>query len=94
MQPIGLTVKQSRNKYAGLYPGELMVIHQCNDCGKLSINRIASDDLVEVIAAIYRASLNLDDVTRHHLDHAGIRPLLDGDETIVTYQLYGMYNQG
>ena len=36
MKPIGLTLKDIR--------GELMVVHLCLNCGKLSINRIAGDD--------------------------------------------------
>jgi DNA-directed RNA polymerase subunit RPC12/RpoP len=44
MRPIGLTLKRSRNKYARERDGEVMLIHQCAECGKLSINRIAADD--------------------------------------------------
>lgn len=92
MQPIGLTVKPTRNKYARQNAGELMLIHRCSDCGKLSINRIAADDLAEELAGIYHASLNLDETTRHHLERAGIYPLIDGDKTMVLSQLYGLYN--
>ena len=44
MTPIGLTMKQSRNKYQRERRGELMLIHQCTECRTLSINRIAADD--------------------------------------------------
>ena len=92
MRPIGLTIKPSHNKYASPCAGELMVIHQCSDCGKLSINRIAADDLAEVVAAVFRASLELDKALRHQLDLAGIKPLLQGDEILVNIQLNGMFN--
>ena len=36
-----LTIKRSRNKYAGTRDGELMLIHRCTICAKLAINRIA-----------------------------------------------------
>ncbi len=35
MQPAGLTFKSN---------GELMLVHSCPGCGKLSCNRIAGDD--------------------------------------------------
>jgi hypothetical protein len=35
MKPIGLTLKKD---------GELMVVHLCLNCGKISCNRIAGDD--------------------------------------------------
>src|SRR5512139_2755149 len=44
MRPVGLTLKRSRDKYGGQAAGELMLVHQCSECGKLSINRIAADD--------------------------------------------------
>jgi DNA-directed RNA polymerase subunit RPC12/RpoP len=60
MQPIGLTLKQARKKYAWAQPGELMLVHQCTGCGKLSINRIAADDDVETILAVFEQSCLLD----------------------------------
>lgn len=53
MQPIGLTFK---HEGAGKQ-GELMLIHQCGTCGKLSINRIARDDDEQAILAVFEASL-------------------------------------
>ena len=44
MRPVGLTLKNSRNKYARAASGELMLVHLCTDCSKISINRIAADD--------------------------------------------------
>jgi DNA-directed RNA polymerase subunit RPC12/RpoP len=45
MEPIGLTFKQEgKNKYGKTKQGELMIIHQCAQCGKISLNRIAGDD--------------------------------------------------
>ena len=35
MKPIGLTFKKD---------GELMIVHKCLNCGKISRNRIAGDD--------------------------------------------------
>lgn len=44
MPPVGLTLKKSRDKYAVNHRGELMLVHRCEVCGDLSINRVAADD--------------------------------------------------
>ena len=89
MKPIGLTLKLGRNKYRREARGELMVVHQCTDCGTLSINRIASDDDSETVAAIFQESL-----TPGYQIHAlgqeyGIMILKIEDAKIVYTQLYG-----
>lgn len=40
MEPKGLRFK---------HDGELMIVHQCLSCGKISNNRIAGDDIPEII---------------------------------------------
>ena len=57
MKPIGLTMKKGRNKYRLEARGELMLIHECADCGSLSINRIAADDDSECILTVFQDSL-------------------------------------
>ncbi len=89
MQPIGLTVKYGRNKYACCSIGELMLIHRCSDCSKLSINRIAADDQPEIITAIYHASFFLDVTAIGELNSAKIHLLEAVDERMVIRQLYG-----
>ncbi len=89
MEPIGLTVKRSKNRYAIDAPGELMLIHRCRDCGKVSINRIAADDLVERLMGIYHSSLSLDDVIHQQLEADGIRLLKKADMPLVTCRLHG-----
>jgi hypothetical protein len=91
MQPIGLTVKQRQNKYRiGIY-GELMLIHRCKDCSRLSINRIAADDQVEKLMELYQESLTLDRNTREQLEIIGIHLLQKVDESLVVSQLLGYY---
>jgi len=94
MQPIGLTVKQGRDKYSTGNNGELMLVHRCSDCSKLSINRVAADDQADTVAWVYRSSLLLDEITVTHLNRANIRLLQAGDERTVLLQLYGCYCQG
>ncbi len=89
MQPIGLTVKQTRDKYVIDKTGELMLIHRCSDCSKHSINRIAADDQAEMVAGVFRTSLLADETMMSHLNHAKIRLLQAEDESTVFSQLYG-----
>lgn len=45
MKPIGLKYKNPEiNSYTGGVTGELMIIHQCSNCGHFSSNRVAGDD--------------------------------------------------
>jgi hypothetical protein len=60
MKPVGLTMKKGRNKYASSPRGELMLVHECVDCGSVSINRIAGDDDPESILEVFHASLGHD----------------------------------
>jgi hypothetical protein len=90
MEPIGLTVKQRQKKYASGRTGELMLIHRCSECGKLSINRIAADDLSECLLDIFYMSFGLDVSTQQHLNTCGIRLLMEEDHKLVITQLHGI----
>jgi hypothetical protein len=92
MKPIGLTMKQGRDKYMANKTGELMLIHRCSDCSKLSINRIAADDQVEMVAGVYQSSLLLDEITLNHLELAKIYILQAKDEGDIFSQLYGQHS--
>lgn len=88
MQPVALTLKHDGNKYRR-DSGELMLVHVCGECGKVSINRIAADDDNELILRILAASRHLDAHTRTALDEAGIT-LLDADQhELVQGRLWG-----
>jgi DNA-directed RNA polymerase subunit RPC12/RpoP len=89
MEPIGLTIKESRNKYGSIFHGELMLIHHCSECGAVSINRIAADDMLDTLLGIYDLSAKMDRPRRLKLEHQGIH-LLE-DEAIVKKQLYGSF---
>ncbi len=53
MEPIGLTFKNA----TGGATGELMLIHECMECGKFNINRIAADDDIDAIKKVFENSL-------------------------------------
>jgi DNA-directed RNA polymerase subunit RPC12/RpoP len=51
MKPIGLTTKKD---------GEIMIIHECQKCGKISNNRIAGDDNTDTILELAKISPTID----------------------------------
>lgn len=90
MKPIGLTYKRIAKKYGNQQQGELMLVHQCEGCGKVSINRIAADDVNEMILSVLARSAGLGVETRALLAQEGIT-LLGADEADVVRQyLFGV----
>jgi DNA-directed RNA polymerase subunit RPC12/RpoP len=89
MQPIGLTVKHTGKKYDNAGQGELMIIHRCSGCGKISINRIAADDSAGALLALYKCSQNMEAALLESLAVMDIQPLRAADLTTVYSQLFG-----
>ncbi|MDO9120638.1 MAG: RNHCP domain-containing protein [Anaerolineaceae bacterium] len=89
MQPIGLTLKQTPKRYNREAAGELMLIHRCTGCGKLSINRIAADDDAGMIYQVFNRSMALTAKWKELLKNEGIRLLGSTDLTVVYSQLFG-----
>lgn len=90
MAPIGLTFKkEAPKKYGAGQPGELMIIHECTQCGQLRINRLAADDNTDVVLQVFEQSQSLDERTRQRLQNLGINPLTQADTTEVRIQLFG-----
>ncbi|HEU4715895.1 MAG TPA: RNHCP domain-containing protein [Candidatus Saccharimonadales bacterium] len=84
MKPIGLTFKHEGMRRQG----ELMFVHECMGCGKLSINRIARDDDNDGVVGIFESS-KYDRRLARLLQGAGIHLLDAGDEEEVRLQLFG-----
>lgn len=89
MRPIGLTLKRVRRRYAGAQAGELMLVHRCEDCERISINRIAADDLAYALEEVYAASLRLPNALRACLAAQSIVLLGDAERGLVQARLYG-----
>ena len=89
MKPIGLTMKKGRNKYRLESRGELMLIHECMECGSLSINRIAADDDYESILEVFKTSLQNSYQSRTRVEADGIIMLNAEDDESVRSQLFG-----
>jgi hypothetical protein len=89
MKPIGLTFKRQRKKYGSFLQGELMLIHQCVECGAVSINRLAADDDVERLFSVYEYSLHLDGELYRKLTSIGIALVDEEHRILVTRRIAG-----
>jgi hypothetical protein len=88
MKPIGLTVKGTHKKYGSTH-GELMLVHLCTECGNLSINRIAADDVPETVFRVFETTKEFDLSFQMHLKVEGIRVLKADESDLVRKQLFG-----
>ena len=89
MRPVALTLKQAQKKYARRHQGELMIVHQCEGCEKVSINRIATDDDPDRILAVFDASVGLAELWRQKLIEQGIILLDESQRRVVLTRLFG-----
>ena len=90
MKPIGLTFKkEGQDKYGQQKQGELMIIHQCLICGKISINRLAGDDDNQVILDVFEESKKLNPEIINKLTRDGIKVLTEQDKEEIAIQLFG-----
>ena len=87
MKPVGLTLKKGRNKYQREPRGELMLVHECVECGTLSINRIAADDDASTIMTVFQSSIENHIHTK--CEGQGIVTLKANDQDVLYRQLYG-----
>jgi len=70
MHPIGLTTKFGNKKYRG--QRELMLVHLCDECGQVAINRLARDDDTTLLQQILEESANLSAELLDCLNQQGI----------------------
>ena len=89
MRPVALSLKKTRKKYTGPNEGEVMIVHMCEGCGKVSINRIAADDDIGMLLDIFEESTKLDSFTRSLIALNDITILESGDHLILQVKLCG-----
>ncbi len=90
MKPLGLTFKkEGEDKYGKARQGEIMLIHKCAGCGKISINRIAGDDEPKAILNIFDGSRKLSSKEIEELQKNNIRLLTEKDRQQINTQLFG-----
>lgn len=85
MQPIALTFKKEGEGRVG----ELMLVHQCQTCGSISINRLAGDDDAEKVMEIFEKSLEMHEQEKVVCIQQGIDVLGEGERHEVRTQLFG-----
>lgn len=89
MQPVALTLKRSARKYARPGDGELMLVHVCEACDKVSLNRIAADDDNATLLSTFQASIQLDARLQRLLAANEISVLGKAELHFVTRRLFG-----
>jgi len=75
-----LALQQTSKKY-GPAGGELMLVHECQECGKISLNRIAAEDVAENLYEIFHDSCA--GGLHARLKDSGLRILGLEDEAVV-----------
>jgi len=85
MKPIGLTfrIEDAQTR------GEIMLIHDCMGCEKISINRLAADDGEALILQIYSTTCTMSEQTREMLQQQGIYVAGESDQETIHRQLFG-----
>jgi ribosomal protein L37AE/L43A len=89
MAPIGMTIKNSRDKYAIKHKGELMLVHRCTNCNRLSINRVAADDDPTKLLAVFKNSSLEMHLLQQICQEQGILLLKRSDKSLVHTRLFG-----
>ena len=85
MEPIGLTFKKEGiDKYGKERQGEIMLVHECQICEKVVINRLAGDDEAKKVMEVYENSRNQELKTVED-----IKVLREEDRGEVRAQLFG-----
>jgi hypothetical protein len=90
MRPIALAFKDYEvNPFTGRGGGELMLIHQCTNCGKLSPNRIAGDDNEYQILCLIKESVDLSQILASKLEKLGLTVITSENKGEALISLFG-----
>ena len=90
MQPIGLMLKPGKvNRYARENSGEIMLVHYCLSCGKISPNRIAGDDNAYAILELLNTSIENEPAIIQATFELNLCLLTEKDKDMVTRALFG-----
>lgn len=77
------------NPFTGRGGGELMLIHQCINCGKLSPNRIAGDDNEYQILCVLKDSTSLNQILVKRLKKLGLIIITPENKEEALVSLFG-----
>ena len=93
MRPVALAFKNYEiNQFTGRGGGELMLIHLCTNCGKLSPNRIAGDDNEYQILCLLKESVNLNPILASQLEKLGLILITPKNKEDALVSLFGETN--
>ncbi|NCC21599.1 MAG: RNHCP domain-containing protein [Alphaproteobacteria bacterium] len=92
MAPVGLAfARKGADKFGRPRTGDVMLVHVCQSCRAVNLNRIAGDDCPEAIMAVFTRSLGLAASDRERLASQGAVLLPAGDEEELRVSLYGKF---
>lgn len=90
MEPIGLVFKNEKiDKFGVKRHGEIMLIHLCNVCGKISLNRLSADDNPEIVLDVFNFSKTLPEEVMAKLNLSKIEILQEKDREEINKQIFG-----
>jgi DNA-directed RNA polymerase subunit RPC12/RpoP len=81
MRPLAVCLKQ--------HGKELALVHQCQSCGFIRLNRIAAEDDNEAIEKLFETSQRLSPEQLDAIAKDGIAILIEKDRALLTTILYG-----
>ena len=91
MKPVALAFKDYKiNPFTERSGGELMVIHQCTNCGKLSPNRIAGDDNEYRLLSVLKESLSINKGISNQLQNLGLELIVSKNKEEALISLFGI----
>jgi DNA-directed RNA polymerase subunit RPC12/RpoP len=90
MRPIGLTTKTARiDKWGQEIKGEIMIIHECNRCGKISLNRILAEDESSEVIKVFETGIKMDGDKKEELKKKDIVVLEEKNREEIEKQIFG-----
>lgn len=94
MQPIALVFKNyTVNPFTDRGSGELMIIHQCLNCGRISPNRVSGDDNEYQILSVLKESINLNENISIRLKNQGLELITISNKEEALISLFGVNYQ-
>jgi hypothetical protein len=94
MRPIAIAFKNYRiNPFTNRGGGELMIIHKCLGCGKLSPNRIAGDDNEYEILKVLKESIDIDKNILVQITSFGLVPITNFNKEEAFISIFGINYQ-
>lgn len=90
MEPIGVALKrEGQDKYGKEKLGDVMLVHRCQTCGHININRIAADDPEDLIVKAYERSLTLPQETLAKLEKQQVALVTEKEKPLLMERLFG-----